>query len=366
MYSTQGHVKYHILNISCTQFMSSKPSLSYKDAGVDIAAGNELVQRIKPAIKSTRRKGCVGSIGGFGGLFELPLDRYKNPLLVSGTDGVGTKLKLAIELQEYDGIGIDLVAMCANDIAVMGAEALFFLDYYATGKLNLDVATQVINGIAKGCQLAGCALIGGETAEMPGIYDTDDFDLAGFCVGIVDKNTMIDGSTVAAGDTLIALASSGPHSNGYSLIRRIIKHVNADLNSTCGDTTLAKALIAPTTIYTKTILALAEHVTIPAIAHITGGGLLENIPRVLPQHTQADLDINSWQLPPVFQWLQQSGNVTDEEMYRTFNCGVGMILCVKNKDIDKTLEHLKTLNEHAWVIGSISESSNAAPCVVIR
>ncbi len=345
--------------------MSSKPSLSYKDAGVDIAAGNELVERIKPAIKSTHREGCVGSIGGFGGLFELPLDRYKKPLLVSGTDGVGTKLKLAIDLKEYDGIGIDLVAMCANDIAVMGAEALFFLDYYATGKLSLDVATQVITGIAEGCKLAGCALIGGETAEMPGIYDTDDFDLAGFCVGIVDKDNMIDGSTVATGDTLIAIASSGPHSNGYSLIRSIIKHVDADLNSPCGDTTLAQALIAPTTIYTKTILALTKQVTISAIAHITGGGLLENIPRVLPQNTQADLDISSWQLPPVFEWLQKSGNVTDEEMYRTFNCGVGMVLCVKSEDADKTLEQLSVLGETAWTIGSISQSNDAAPCVVI-
>lgn len=345
--------------------MSSKPSLSYKDAGVDIAAGNELVERIKPAIKSTHREGCVGSIGGFGGLFELPLDRYKKPLLVSGTDGVGTKLKLAIELEEYDGIGIDLVAMCANDIAVMGAEALFFLDYYATGKLSLEVATQVITGIAEGCKLAGCALIGGETAEMPGIYDQDDFDLAGFCVGIVDKDNMIDGSNVAAGDTLIAIASSGPHSNGYSLIRNIIKHVNADLSSPCGNTTLAKALIAPTTIYTKQILALADSIDISAIAHITGGGLLENIPRVLPKHTQANLDINSWELPPVFQWLQESGNVIDEEMYRTFNCGVGMVLSIKSEDTNIALEKLQELGERAWVIGSISESSESDPSVVI-
>ncbi len=323
------------------------------------------MQRIKPAIKSTHRQGCVGSIGGFGGLFELPLDRYKNPLLVSGTDGVGTKLKLAIELKEYDGIGIDLVAMCANDIAVMGAEALFFLDYYATGKLSLDVATQVITGIAEGCKLAGCALIGGETAEMPGIYQQDDFDLAGFCVGIVDKDKMIDGSQVKAGDNLIAIASSGPHSNGYSLIRNIIKHVDADLSSPCGDTTLAQALIAPTTIYTKTILALADKIDISAIAHITGGGLLENIPRVLPNNTQADLNISSWQLPAVFEWLQHSGNVTDEEMYRTFNCGVGMVLCVNEEDTQKTLDQLKQLGETAWTIGSISQSDDKDPSVVI-
>lgn len=345
--------------------MPSKPSLSYKDAGVDIAAGNELVERIKPAVKSTQRAGCVGSIGGFGGLFELPLERYKKPLLVSGTDGVGSKLKLAIELEEYDGIGIDLVAMCANDIVAMGAEALFFLDYYATGKLSLEVATQVITSIAEGCKLAGCALIGGETAEMPGVYGQDYFDLAGFCVGIVDKDNMIDGSNVKPGDSLIAIASSGPHSNGYSLIRNIIKHVNADLNSPCGNTTLAKALIEPTIIYTKQILALAKNVKISAIAHITGGGLLENIPRVLPKHTQADIAINSWELPPVFQWLQQSGNVIDEEMYRTFNCGVGMVLSVRNDDSDKTLKQLKQLGENAWLIGSISESADAEPCVVI-
>ncbi|MBL7002964.1 MAG: phosphoribosylformylglycinamidine cyclo-ligase [Gammaproteobacteria bacterium] len=345
--------------------MSSKPSLSYKDSGVDIAAGNELVERIKPAIKSTHREGCVGSIGGFGGLFELPLDRYKKPLLVSGTDGVGTKLKLAIDLKQYDGIGIDLVAMCANDIAVMGAEALFFLDYYATGKLSLEVAEQVITGIADGCKLAGCALIGGETAEMPGMYQADDFDLAGFCVGIVDKDHMIDGSKVKANDALIAIASSGPHSNGYSLVRKVIDVSNADLNSDCGDTTLAKALIAPTRIYTKTILALAKKVNISSIAHITGGGLLENIPRVLPQNTQADIDASSWQLPPVFEWLQQSGNISDEEMYRTFNCGVGMVLSVDTKDIEATIEQLNQLGEKAWLIGHISDSADKDPSVVI-
>lgn len=345
--------------------MPSKPSLSYKDSGVDIAAGNELVERIKPAIKSTHREGCVGSIGGFGGLFELPLERYKKPLLVSGTDGVGTKLKLAIDLQLYDTIGIDLVAMCANDIAVMGAEALYFLDYYATGKLSLDVATQVISGIAEGCKQAGCALIGGETAEMPGMYQADDFDLAGFCVGIVDKDRIIDGSQVCAGETLIAIGSSGIHSNGYSLVRKVIDHVKADLQSPCGDTTLAQALIAPTRIYTKTILELTKHINISAIAHITGGGLLENIPRVLPNHTQANIERSSWQLPAVFEWLQESGNIKDEEMFRTFNCGVGMVLSIKPEDADTAIQQLEASGETAWVIGSISTSDDANPSVVI-
>lgn len=345
--------------------MPSKPSLSYKDSGVDIAAGNELVERIKPAIKSTHREGCVGSIGGFGGLFELPLDRYKNPLLVSGTDGVGTKLRLAIDLQRFEGIGIDLVAMCANDIAVMGAEALFFLDYYATGKLSLEVAEQVIKSIAEGCKQAGCALIGGETAEMPGMYSADDFDLAGFCVGIVDKSNMIDGSHVSAGESLIAMASSGPHSNGYSLVRNVLKHSQVDINSPCGDTTLAEALIAPTKIYTKTILSLMEKINISSIAHITGGGLLENIPRVLPEYTQANIDVDSWELPEVFKWLKSAGNVIDEEMYRTFNCGVGMVLSVKQENAKQAVTELNKLGEQAWIIGSISTSKEQAPYVVI-
>jgi len=262
---------------------SSKQSLNYRDAGVDIDAGNELVERIKPSIKRTQRDGCVGSIGGFGGLFELPLDRYKNPMLVSGTDGVGTKLKLAIELQQYDTIGIDLVAMCANDIAVLGAEALFFLDYYATGKLTLEIAESVIAGIAEGCVQAGCALIGGETAEMPGIYQQGDFDLAGFCVGIVDKNNIIDGQNVQPGHNLIAIASSGPHSNGYSLIRKVIEVSKVDLQQDCAGTALGKALLEPTRIYTKNLLELSQKQNLQAIAHITGGGLIDNIPRVLPE-----------------------------------------------------------------------------------
>ena len=338
--------------------MNSEASLSYRDSGVDIDAGNELVERIKPAIKSTHRPGCVGSIGGFGGLFELPLDRYKNPMLVSGTDGVGTKLKLAIDLQEFDGIGIDLVAMCANDIAVLGAEALFFLDYYATGKLELDIAESVITGIAEGCKLAGCALIGGETAEMPGVYSRGDFDLAGFCVGIVEKDRVIDGSKVQTGNSIVALASSGPHSNGYSLIRKIIEVSGVDLSIDCGDQSLAQALIKPTRIYVKNLLSLSQSRSINAIAHITGGGLLENIPRVLPDNATARLDLSSWSMPPVFQWLQQAGNVEDSEMYRTFNCGVGMILVVDQNDASACVDQLTDLGEHAWIIGEVTEKQD--------
>ncbi len=344
--------------------MNSEVSLSYRDSGVDIDAGNELVERIKPAIKSTLRPGCVGSIGGFGGLFELPLDRYKQPLLVSGTDGVGTKLKLAIDLQRYDGIGIDLVAMCANDIAVLGAEALFFLDYYATGKLELEIAEAVIKGIAEGCVQAGCALIGGETAEMPGVYAGGDFDLAGFCVGIVEKDRVIDGSQVKPGNSIIALASSGPHSNGYSLIRKIVEVSNADLNSDCGDKTLAEALIQPTRIYVKNLLELSRSQSLLALAHITGGGLLENIPRVLPADCAAKLELSSWTLPPVFGWLQESGNVRDDEMYRTFNCGVGMVLVIDNRDRQNCLDKLAELGEQAWLIGEVVEKQNGISVIL--
>lgn len=335
----------------------SKKPLSYRDSGVDIDAGNELVERIKPAIKSTHRSGCVGSIGGFGGLFELPLDRYQNPLLVSGTDGVGTKLKLAIELQQYDTIGIDLVAMCANDIAVLGAEALFFLDYYATGKLSLEIAEQVIAGIAEGCVQAGCALIGGETAEMPGMYQQDDFDLAGFCVGIVDKDHVIDGQHVQPGHDLIAIASSGPHSNGYSLIRKVIEVSQVDLQQDCAGKPLAEALLQPTRIYSKSLLSLTQHHKVHAMAHITGGGLIENIPRVLPDHCTAEIDLSSWSLPPVFDWLQQAGNIEQVEMFRTFNCGVGMVLAVDSNTTNDCIKHLQAQGETAWKIGHISEKT---------
>ncbi len=346
------------MKTSESQQNSSKQSLNYRDSGVDIDAGNELVERIKPSIKRTHRSGCVGSIGGFGGLFELPLDRYKKPILVSGTDGVGTKLKLAIEMEQYDTIGIDLVAMCANDIAVLGAEALFFLDYYATGKLTLEVAEKVIAGIAEGCVLAGCALIGGETAEMPGMYQQDDFDLAGFCVGIAEKDRIIDGKNVQPGQSLIALASSGPHSNGYSLIRKVIEISQADLSSPCDETTLGKALIQPTRIYTKNLLELSQKLNIQAIAHITGGGLTENIPRVLPDSCSAEIDLSSWKLPAVFEWLQNTGNIEQMEMMRTFNCGVGMVLVVEDAILDQCLTILKNLGETAWKIGTICDRSN--------
>jgi len=343
--------------------MNPEPSLNYRDAGVDIDAGNELVERIKPVIKSTHREGSVGSIGGFGGLFELPLERYRNPLMVSGTDGVGTKLKLAIELGILDGIGIDLVAMCANDIAVLGAEALFFLDYYATGRLDVDQAEQVIKGIAVGCQQAGCALIGGETAEMPGIYQPGDFDLAGFCVGIVEKEGVIDGSRVTAGNRLIALASAGVHSNGFSLVRKIIEITGVDLAQDCGGQSLAKALITPTRIYVKNLLSLAENCQLNAIAHITGGGLVENVPRVLPDNLSARIEFSSWQLPPVFSWLQNSGNVEQMEMLRTFNCGVGMVLAIDAQQEQQCLDQLRALGETAWVIGDIVTRGGQAAVV---
>ena len=335
--------------------MNPDRSLNYRDSGVDIDAGNELVERIKPAIKSTHRSGCIGSIGGFGGLFELPLDRYRNPLLVSGTDGVGTKLKLAIDLDILEGIGIDLVAMCANDIAVLGAEALFFLDYYATGHLDVDQAERVIKGIAEGCRQAGCALIGGETAEMPGVYQSNDFDLAGFCVGIVEKDRVIDGSRVEKGNLLVALASSGVHSNGFSLVRKIIEVSSVELSQPCGTQTLAEALISPTRIYVKSLLELASSCQINAIAHITGGGLIDNIPRVLPGHLGANIELSSWRLPPVFQWLQQAGNIAQLEMLRTFNCGAGMIMAIDADQEQLCLERLEAIGENAWIIGEVTD-----------
>ena len=332
----------------------SQKSLSYKDAGVDIDAGNALVEKIKSSVASTHRPGVVGSIGGFGGLFEIPVDRYKKPVLVSGTDGVGTKLKLAIDTGRHDTIGIDLVAMCVNDILVLGAEPLYFLDYYATGELDTDIAADVVEGIAEGCRQSNAALIGGETAEMPGMYGKGDYDLAGFCVGVVEKDNIIDGSKVAVGDVMIAIASSGPHSNGYSLVRKIIEHSGADIDGSLEDgERIADALLAPTRIYVRSIHALLEHFDIHAMAHITGGGLLENIPRVLPEGAQAVVDNSSWQLPAVFKWLQQNGNVVDEEMYRTFNCGVGMVLVVAAADSDAILNKLQDIGEQAWKLGDI-------------
>lgn len=341
-------------------------SLSYRDAGVDIEAGNQLIDRIKPIAKATRRPGVLDSIGGFGALFEIPTDRYKQPVLVSGTDGVGTKLKLAMELGKHDTIGIDLVAMCVNDLIVAGAEPLYFLDYYATGKLSLDMAEDVIKGIGNGCQQAGCALVGGETAEMPGMYDGDDYDLAGFCVGVVEKSKIIDGSKVAAGDVLIGLAASGPHSNGYSLVRKIIEVSGADLNEDFHGAPLGETLLTPTRIYVKSLLALLEKVDVHALAHITGGGLLENLPRVMPEGTQAIIDSNSWQRPPVFDWLQKHGNVEANEMYRTFNCGVGMVLCVAEADVEQTLALLNEHGERTSVIGQIQTSTGDAEQVIVN
>ncbi|MFC0323800.1 phosphoribosylformylglycinamidine cyclo-ligase [Gallibacterium melopsittaci] len=330
-----------------------KQTLSYKDAGVDINAGNELVERIKPHVKRTRRAEVIGGLGGFGALCAIPT-KYKEPILVSGTDGVGTKLRLAIDLHKHDTIGIDLVAMCVNDLIVQGAEPLFFLDYYATGKLEVDVASDVIKGIANGCEQSGCALIGGETAEMPGMYHANDYDLAGFCVGVVEKNEIIDGSAVRVGDALIALGSSGPHSNGYSLIRKIIELANVSPAETLLEgKPLAEHLLAPTKIYVKSILQLIKHVDVHAIAHLTGGGFWENIPRVLPDHVRAVINENSWQWPAIFRWLQENGNVDTYEMYRTFNCGVGMVIALPQEDVETALALLAQTGEKAWVIGQI-------------
>lgn len=337
---------------------SEKAPLSYRDAGVDIDAGNALVERIKPSVKRTHRPGVMGGLGGFGGLFELPVDRYKKPILVSGTDGVGTKLSLAQLLQKHDTIGIDLVAMCANDILVCGAEPLYFLDYFSTGHLSVDIAATVIDGIAKGCEQAGCALIGGETAEMPGMYEGGDYDLAGFCVGVVEQSKIIDGSTVQAGDILIGLPSSGPHSNGYSLIRKIIQRSNLDLSASCGNEALGAALLAPTQIYVKPILRLLESFSVKAMAHITGGGLTENIPRVLPSGLSAVIDLNKWQLPPVFQLLAHEGQVANDEMLRTFNCGIGFVLCVSAEDSDAVINALQQADQAALVIGEIAEATD--------
>lgn len=333
--------------------MSDQPSLTYRDAGVDIDAGEALVDRIKPHVKRSMRREVMGGLGGFGALFEVPLDRYRKPVLVSGTDGVGTKLRLAIETGRHDTIGIDLVGMCVNDVVVQGAEPLFFLDYYATGKLSVDVAESVIKGIVDGCVLAGCALIGGETAEMPGMYAAGDYDLAGFCVGIVEKDQIIDGNKTKAGDVLIALPSSGPHSNGYSLIRKLLELAQATSNTKLGDGLLYDALLAPTRIYVKSVLALMQQVPVHGVAHITGGGILENIPRVVPEGLEVVINRKSWTLPPVFQWLQKQGNINEHEMLRTFNCGVGMTICVAAENVDKALATLKSLNEPAFIIGKV-------------
>ena len=345
----------------------TKPSISYKDAGVDIDAGNALVDRIKHVAKRTARPEVMGGLGGFGALCEIPAG-YKQPVLVSGTDGVGTKLRLAIDLNKHDQIGIDLVAMCVNDLVVCGAEPLFFLDYYATGKLNVDVAAQVVTGIGAGCELAGCALVGGETAEMPGMYDGDDYDLAGFCVGVVEKAEIIDGSRVQQGDVLLALPSSGPHSNGYSLIRKIIDVAQADINTVeLEGKPLTDLLMAPTRIYVKPLLQLIRETgAVKAMAHITGGGLLENIPRVLPANTSATVDLSSWERPAVFNWLQEQGNVDETEMHRVLNCGVGMVVCVAQEQAEQAMQVLRQAGEEPWIIGRIDEADASGEAVVLR
>ena len=327
-------------------------SLTYRDAGVDIDAGNALVERIKHVSQATRRPEVLSGLGGFGALCAIP-PGYSEPVLVSGTDGVGTKLRLAMDLGIHDTIGIDLVAMCSNDIAVVGAEPLFFLDYYATGKLNVDVAAAVVTGIGKGCELAGAALVGGETAEMPGMYEGEDYDLAGFCVGVVERAQLIDGSKVEAGDTLLALPSSGPHSNGYSLIRKVLERTGDDTQQVCGNTTLGAALLAPTTIYNRPLLALRQQLEIRAMAHITGGGILENLPRVLPEGTGARIDRGSWQVPAVFEFIREQGNVDEPEMFRTFNMGVGMIAVVRAADEAAVHRELEGAGCEAVTIGRL-------------
>jgi phosphoribosylformylglycinamidine cyclo-ligase len=334
--------------------MTAKQPLTYKDAGVDIDAGDDLVEHIKPLARSTNRPGVLGGIGGFGGLFEIDLARWPRPVLVSGTDGVGTKLKLAIELDRYDTIGIDLVAMCANDVIVQGAEPLFFLDYYASGKLSVDTATAVIRGIATGCQQAGAALLGGETAELPGMYSGKDFDLAGFCVGIVNRDQIIDGTGILPGDIILGLASSGPHSNGYSLIRRVLEVSHTPLDTPWEGGTLGSALLAPTRIYVRSLLALMATCRIRGLAHITGGGLADNLVRVLPETVNAVLHKSAWQRPALFDWLQKEGNVPEDDLLRTFNCGIGMTVIVRREDAELARELLEQAGETVTVLGEMA------------
>jgi phosphoribosylformylglycinamidine cyclo-ligase len=333
--------------------MNETPGISYRDAGVDIDAGDELVERIKPLVRRSQRPEVLAGIGGFGALVELPVGRYVRPVLVSGTDGVGTKLRLAIDTGRHDTIGIDLVAMCANDVVVQGAEPLFFLDYYATGKLRVDIAEAVIRGIVEGCTQAGAALVGGETAEMPGMYHGEDYDLAGFCVGVVEKDSIIDGRQVSAGDAVIGLSSSGPHSNGYSLIRKIVTVAGADLAADLEGRPLGERLLAPTRIYVKPLLELIRTVPVRALAHITGGGLTDNIPRVLPDGLEVVLSRRNWHRDPTFDWLQRQGRIEAAEMYRTFNCGIGMVVIVPAERVDAALQVLRSRGEAAQLIGEV-------------
>ncbi|HVO47984.1 MAG TPA: phosphoribosylformylglycinamidine cyclo-ligase [Steroidobacteraceae bacterium] len=335
--------------------MNETPGITYRDAGVDIDAGDELVERIKPLVRRTQRPEVLAGIGGFGALVEIPVGRYQRPVLVSGTDGVGTKLRLAIDTGRHDTIGIDLVAMCVNDVVVQGAEPLFFLDYYATGKLRVEVAESVIRGIVEGCAQAGAALVGGETAEMPGMYSDHDYDLAGFCVGVVEKSEIIDGSRVKAGDVVIGLASSGPHSNGYSLIRKLISVAGATAATQVEGRPLFDRLLAPTRIYVKSLLELLRAVPVHGMAHITGGGLTDNIPRVLGEGLEVELQRGAWHRDPVFDWLQRTGRIDSAEMYRTFNCGIGMVAIVAPEHQQKALEVLNARGETARVIGAVRQ-----------
>ena len=345
--------------------MSQAKNTTYADAGVSIDRGNQLVKNISQVVADTSRNGVMGNLGGFGALFDISDIGYKNPVLVSGTDGVGTKLNLAIQAGIYEYVGIDLVAMCVNDLLVLGAEPLFFLDYYATSKLDVEAASRVVTSIATGCKQAGCALIGGETAEMPGMYKEGDFDLAGFCVGVVEKEGIINGSEVSEGDAIIALASSGVHSNGYSLIRKILADSGTSLSTSLAGKTFGEILLTPTRIYVKPVLELIRQVHIKSIAHITGGGLLENIPRVIPETMCARINTDSWRLPEVFSWLQQAGNISKPEMFRTFNCGIGMVIIVEPDAAKNAVDFLNAQGESAWIAGSISGRQGNSPGVAL-
>jgi phosphoribosylformylglycinamidine cyclo-ligase len=344
--------------------VTASDSLSYRDAGVDIDAGDALVERIKPLAKRTMRPEVLAGIGGFGALVELP-KRYREPVLVSGTDGVGTKLKLAFMLNRHDTVGIDLVAMSVNDVLVQGAEPLFFLDYFACGRLDVPVAADVVKGIAAGCEQAGCALIGGETAEMPGMYPAGEYDLAGFCVGVVEKSKVIDGRGIAPGDAVLGLASSGAHSNGYSLVRRVLERAQPDLSAPFDGRTLADALMAPTRIYVKPVLALLREMDVKGLAHITGGGLVENVPRVLPEGVRAVLEQSAWPRPPLFDWLQREGNVAEAEMHRVFNCGIGMVVVVAADDAERAQAFLAAQGERVFRIGRIETRPADSPQTVV-
>ena len=343
---------------------SSSKGLSYRDAGVDIDAGDDLVDRIKPLAKKTMREGVLAGIGGFGALFEVP-KRYKEPVLVSGTDGVGTKLRLAFEWNRHETIGQDLVAMSVNDILVQGAEPLFFLDYFACGKLTVDTAATVVGGIAKGCELSGCALIGGETAEMPGMYPPGEYDLAGFAVGAVEKSKIITGATIVPGDSVIAIGSSGAHSNGYSLVRKIIERAGAKPSDDLGGRSLADVVMAPTEIYVKPLLKLISEINVKGMAHITGGGLVDNVPRVLPENIQAVLHRDSWQMPELFRWLQMKGGVADAEMVRVFNCGIGMVVITSPDQLDAAIKSLTAQGLKAWTVGEVVERPKDAPQTIV-